>query len=229
MRAISATPLAFASPKSSTFTTPSGVIMTLVGFRSRWMMPFSWAASSASTIWRAMARASCASRPDPRAFRRASRASSVSPSTSSMTRALTSPLSSSPWIGRDVGVIQRCEHASLALEAGEPFGIDGEDGWQHLNRHVASEPCVVRAVDVAHPARSDGRHDCRSPAAVRSTRSAPWSSWRVSPQARVEVGRSPCEEECASRDSTSAVSSPSPAHASARKAARVSGGSTCAA
>ena len=38
----------FASPKSSTFTRPSGVIMTFAGFRSRWTMPFSCAAASAS-------------------------------------------------------------------------------------------------------------------------------------------------------------------------------------
>jgi hypothetical protein len=31
----------FANPKSNTFTTPSGVILTLAGFRSRWMMPCS--------------------------------------------------------------------------------------------------------------------------------------------------------------------------------------------
>ena len=37
---------------------PSGVILILAGFRSRWTMPFSCAASSASAIWRAMANAS---------------------------------------------------------------------------------------------------------------------------------------------------------------------------
>ncbi len=40
----------FANPKSSTFTTPSRVIFTLAGFRSRWMIPFSCAASSASAM-----------------------------------------------------------------------------------------------------------------------------------------------------------------------------------
>ena len=49
---------AFARPKSSTFTMPSGVILMLAGFRSRWTMPFSCAASSASAICRAMASAS---------------------------------------------------------------------------------------------------------------------------------------------------------------------------
>ena len=29
----------FASPKSRTFTVPSGLILMLAGFRSRWMMP----------------------------------------------------------------------------------------------------------------------------------------------------------------------------------------------
>ena len=41
-------PTAFANPKSSTFTRPSGVTLMLAGFRSRWMMPLPCAASSAS-------------------------------------------------------------------------------------------------------------------------------------------------------------------------------------
>ena len=42
-----------ARPKSSTFTLSSGVTLMLAGFRSRWTIPFSCAASSASAIWRA--------------------------------------------------------------------------------------------------------------------------------------------------------------------------------
>ena len=41
-------PTSLASPKSSTFTRPSWVTITLAGFRSRWMIPFSCAAASAS-------------------------------------------------------------------------------------------------------------------------------------------------------------------------------------
>ena len=48
----------FASPKSSTFTAPAGVIFMLAGLRSRWTMPLSCAASSASAICRAIGRAS---------------------------------------------------------------------------------------------------------------------------------------------------------------------------
>jgi hypothetical protein len=42
--------IAFARPKSSTFTTPSGVILMLAGFRSRWITPRSCAYFSASAI-----------------------------------------------------------------------------------------------------------------------------------------------------------------------------------
>ena len=43
--------IAFANPKSKTFTVPSGLTLMFAGFRSRWMIPCSWAASSASAIW----------------------------------------------------------------------------------------------------------------------------------------------------------------------------------
>ena len=47
-------PTAFARPKSRTLTLPSGVTLMLAGFRSRWMTPFSCAASRPSAIWRAI-------------------------------------------------------------------------------------------------------------------------------------------------------------------------------
>ena len=51
-------PSAFARPKSSTFTVPSGRSLMFAGFRSRWMMPCSCAASSASAICLAIGSAS---------------------------------------------------------------------------------------------------------------------------------------------------------------------------
>ncbi|MFO0633659.1 MAG: hypothetical protein U0168_12480 [Nannocystaceae bacterium] len=39
-----------ASPKSSTFASPSGEISTLSGFTSPWITPTSWAAARASPI-----------------------------------------------------------------------------------------------------------------------------------------------------------------------------------
>jgi hypothetical protein len=41
---------ALARPKSSTLTVPSGRTLMLAGFRSRWMIPCSWAAAKASAI-----------------------------------------------------------------------------------------------------------------------------------------------------------------------------------
>jgi hypothetical protein len=49
---------AFASPKSSSFTVPSGVTLMFADLRSRWMMPFSCAASSPAAFWRAITSAS---------------------------------------------------------------------------------------------------------------------------------------------------------------------------
>ena len=51
-------PIAFAKPKSSTFTVPSSRTLMLAGFRSRWTMPRSCAASSASAICLAIGSAS---------------------------------------------------------------------------------------------------------------------------------------------------------------------------
>ena len=50
--------IAFARPKSSTFTVPSARTLMFAGFRSRWMMPCSCAASSASAICFAIGSAS---------------------------------------------------------------------------------------------------------------------------------------------------------------------------
>jgi hypothetical protein len=58
---------AFARPKSSTLTTPSGVILMLEGLRSRWTIPAPCAASSASAICAATASASGTGRPSSQA------------------------------------------------------------------------------------------------------------------------------------------------------------------
>ena len=84
---------AFANPKSSTFTMPSARTLMLAGFRSRWMMPCSCAASSASAICFAIGSASSRGIPAclaeaPGARRRAMIADRSSPLTSSMTSAV---------------------------------------------------------------------------------------------------------------------------------------------
>ena len=70
----------------------SGVILMLAGFRSRWTIPFSCAASSASAIWHATGSAS-----DTASGPHAIRSASVGPSTSSMTSARLLANGSRPW------------------------------------------------------------------------------------------------------------------------------------
>ena len=72
---------ALANPKSRTFTWPSGVTLMLAGLRSRWMTPFSCAASRASAICRASFRDSSTGMAP-----RFSRSASVSPYSRSSSR-----------------------------------------------------------------------------------------------------------------------------------------------
>ena len=57
---------------------------------------------------------------------------------------------------RDVGMIQRGERLRFALEPRDPLGIGREQLGQDLDRDVAIELRVARAVDLAHPARAEG-------------------------------------------------------------------------
>ena len=57
--------------------------------------------------------------------------------------------------GEDVRVIELGDGLGLALETREPIGVGGHRLRQHLDRHIAIEPLVVRAVDHAHPALAD--------------------------------------------------------------------------
>src|SRR5262245_61145643 len=57
---------------------------------------------------------------------------------------------------RDVRMVQRGERLRLAGEAGEAFGIVGEDIGQDFDRDVAIELRVPGFVDLAHAAGADG-------------------------------------------------------------------------
>ena len=90
------------------------------GFRSRWMMPCSCAASSASAICFAMGSAS-SSGIAPRAIRW----DRSSPSTSSITSAVTPRALLEPVDGGNVRMVQRGEDFRFALKAREPVAIRG--------------------------------------------------------------------------------------------------------
>ena len=52
----------------------------------------------------------------------------------------------------DVGMVQRGEHFGFALETRQPFGVVCESFRQDLDRDVALEVGVGRAVHLAHAA-----------------------------------------------------------------------------
>ena len=64
---------------------------------------------------------------------------------------------------QDVGMVERCRGPRLLLEALEPIGIGDRSGGQQLQRDVAPQPRVARAIDLAHPARTQRPgHDIRA-------------------------------------------------------------------
>ena len=144
------------------------------GFRSRWTMPFSWAASSASAICRAIASASAIGRPGVSAF-----------ATERSARRLAVALNGPPLIGDplrerlaldqfqheaahavrfldavdrpDVRMIQRGEHPRFALEARTPLRVGRERRRQDFDRDLAPERVVVCAVHLAHATDAEQR------------------------------------------------------------------------
>ena len=53
------------------------------------------------------------------------------------------------------GMIERGEHLRFACEPREPVGVAGERVGQDLERDIAIELRVARAIHLAHPARAD--------------------------------------------------------------------------
>ena len=66
---------------------------------------------------------------------------------------------------RDVGVIQRGKCPGLALESGETFLVVHEGVRQHLDRDVATQARISRAIDLPHPASAEKREDFVGPEA----------------------------------------------------------------
>ena len=118
------------------------------------MIPCSCAASSASAICFAIGSAS-SSGIGPRAIR----CDRSSPSTSSITSARDAARFFEAVDARDVRMIQRREDLRFALEAREAIGIVRERVRQDLDRDVAIQLRVARAIDLAHAACADRGDD----------------------------------------------------------------------
>ena len=154
-------PWSCARPKSSTFARasldggPDAVVALcstmFAGFRSRWTMPFSCAASSASAICRAIARASAiGSGP------LASRSARVGPSTQFEDQRRHAIDVLEPVDRANVRMIERGQEAGFAREAGTTLGVCCEVRREDLDGDVAPQLAVVRAIDLAHPPAPSG-------------------------------------------------------------------------
>ncbi len=128
---------------------PSPVTFTFAGFRSRWTIPFSCAASSASAICLAYTKANLRGR---------------APAVSRVRAPPLPPAPSRGGAGRPPPRRRRSPRCSggaappelrLALEAGLPLPVLEESLRQDLQRHDAVEARVLRPVDLPHPARAE--------------------------------------------------------------------------
>ena len=118
-------------------------------------MPFSCAASSASAICRAMSIASASGQAGPRRRRSEYVVERVAVHELHHERQRAALLLDAEERG-DVRMVQRGEDPRLALEPCDALGIGGERRGQRLQRDVAAQLRVVRAVDFAHSAGARG-------------------------------------------------------------------------
>ena len=56
-------------------------------------------------------------------------------------------------------MIERGGRARFLLESAQPIGVGCDCGGQDLDRDVAAQPRVVRAIDLAHAPGTDGAED----------------------------------------------------------------------
>ena len=147
--------IAFASPKSSTFTVPSDRTLMFAGLRSRWMMPCSCAASSASAICLAIGRASSMRN---RTLRDAigerrplnqfhhERGDAAATSRGRRSRRC------SGWLSAANVFASRSKRARRS-------GIRGHRSRQHLDGDLTLEVRVGRAIDLSHSAHANLGND----------------------------------------------------------------------
>ena len=141
---------ALANPKSRTLTVPSSRTLMFAGFRSRWITPASWAAlqrlrdlsSNRQRVFewhRAMRDTVGEGRPFDQLQDERQR----------VIRRL------NPVDGSDARVVQTGQDVRFPLEPGEAVGVSGEGVGQNLQRDIAAELRVCRAIDLPHPPFAD--------------------------------------------------------------------------
>ena len=142
----------WAMPKSISFTVPSLQRMTLPGLTSRWTIPRSWAAASASHTGTSTAGGLVRLEPAAVAELVAQRASLDALHDDEDLGPAGEP---DVVHGDDVRVVDHGGRAGLVAEPAAVLGVAAELGGQQLHRDGAPELAVDRAVDLGHPAAPD--------------------------------------------------------------------------
>ena len=167
----------------------SGVILMLAGFRSRWTMPFSWAASSASVSCRAMASASASRSGPPR------KALGERLALDQLEDQRAHAVGVFQSIDRaDVPMVEGRQHTSLALEPRDPIRVAGQTAGQDLEGDVAAQLHVPRAVDLSHSAHANQGGDLvRTESGACRERQVESRTARILPQIAAGRRRHRCE------------------------------------
>ena len=152
--AAGAVSIALASPKSSTFTVPSGRDLDVRGFEIAMNDPlFMRRFERLRDLLRDRQRLVDRDRPARNALRQVL-------ALDELHHQRTDTVGFFETVDvRDVGMIQRREGLRFAREPREPFGVAREDIGQHLDRDVAIQLRIARAIDLAHAAGAQGGED----------------------------------------------------------------------
>ena len=75
-------------------------------------------------------------------------------------------------------MVERGEHLRFAMKACEAIRIGGERRRQDLQRDVAIELCIARAIHLAHAAGADGGDDFIRPETSGGTDGHRFVEWR---------------------------------------------------
>ena len=141
-----------ARPKSRIFRRPSSVMKMLSGLRSRCTTPRAWAAARPAAI--------CSPRRCVCLWQRAAfQACPERLAVEQLGDQVRHVAGADVEDRQQVGMRQRRDRARLLGEPGQPVGIVGGAARQDLDRHVAAEPRIASAIDLAHAARADRRDD----------------------------------------------------------------------
>ncbi len=138
-----------ARPKSRILTRPSLVTKRFSGFRSRWTIPFSWAAATARDLDSVIDRLTDGERA---AFEEFPQSISYQQFGDKIRRTFED---TETVDGENVGMVECGCRLCLLLETAKAVLILRDEGGQDLDGYFALKDLIAGAIDLAHAARSE--------------------------------------------------------------------------